>query len=168
MPEGNLSAGSGQQSIKQLHLVVSALLLSGLLSPSFASPTPYRISQRRRVALAHFNHGSLPLIHIPAGFITPAARYRNDDNVGSWPQAFESSRPLAVLSCVDSVIWRFDQCLDTRESVCTVVPFWTAFLKKYHIGYVRKRREGVQASHRKLQKSHTLTSAIENCGRTAL
>lgn len=39
---------------------------------SVSSPTPWRIVQRHRLALAHFNHSSLPLIHILVAFISPA------------------------------------------------------------------------------------------------
>lgn len=74
MLEGNLCAGSGQQSIsKQLHLVVYFTLLCPTFSLSSSSPTPWRVVQRHRLALAHFNHSSLPLKQTQVAFITPAA-----------------------------------------------------------------------------------------------
>lgn len=59
-----------QQAAPPCCLLYSSLPYFLSLSPS--SHTPRRVVQRQRLALAHFNHGSLPLIHIPVAFITPA------------------------------------------------------------------------------------------------
>lgn len=81
--EGSLCSGSGQWSIcEQLHLVVYFTIPWPSLSLPSSSPTPSRVAHKHWLSLAHFDHGSLPLIHIPVAFITLQCS-RNYDDVGS-------------------------------------------------------------------------------------
>lgn len=180
MLEGNLCAGSGQRSIReQPHLVVYITLLCPTFSHFSSPPTPWSLVQRHRLALAHFNHGSLPLIHIPVAFfntcsVTKAMTMLDRGTFHPRPlQPFIHSPHVLSDKTTESLlrVWsvlghkivcvHVSACLSLLYlSLVVCINILSDILCFLCIIFIV--REAVQASQHQPQKAHTLTSAIQN------